>query len=295
MGAKILYYIFLIPLSRMPFFFLYALSDFAFFVMYHLIGYRKKVVFQNLRKSFPEKSEKEIKQIGKQFFKHLCDLIVESIKGFTISEKEIKKRMKFKNNELLLPYFKEGRDAVMIGGHYNNWEYVAVGIGLSFDYQPLGIYKPLSNKFFDGKMRETRERYGLIMTPMKETLNKIQEDLGKPKAIIFGADQAPSNVRKSYWMMFLNQESPVFYGPEKIAKEYDLPVFYSTIHKIKRGHYEVVHQLVTDKPNETAYGEITKKHVRMLEEDIKLLPQYWLWSHKRWKRVRPDDMELHLD
>ncbi len=267
----------------MPFFMLYGLSDFVYLVLYKLIGYRKKVVFTNIQKSFPSKTLKEQKFIMDEFYKHFCDLILESIKGFTISEKDIKERMVFKNNEVLKPYFDKGKDVVMVGGHYNNWEYLAVGIGLSFDYLPIGIYKPLSNKFFDEKMRLSREKYGLKLTPMKATKDTFATDFGRPKAMIFGADQSPSNVERCHWTTFLNQDTPVFFGPEKFAKDFDCPVFFSTIHKVKRGHFEVVHQLITDKPQETEHSEITEAHVRLLENDIVNLPQYWLWTHKRWK------------
>ena len=283
MGSKIIYYLVIIPISRMPFFMLYGLSDFLFFVLYRVVKYRAKVVVKNIENSFPEKSQKEHQQIMADFYRHFCDLIVESIKGFTISDDKISKRIVFSNNEVLKPYFDQGKDIIMVGGHYNNWEYLAVGIGLSFDFVPVGIYKPLSDKFFDEKMRNSREKYGLKLTPMKETKETFARDYGKPKAMIFGADQSPSNVERCHWTTFLNQDTPVFFGPEKFAKEYDLPVFFSTIHKLRRGHYEVVHQLITDKPNSTEVSEITEAHVRLLESDIMAVPQFWLWTHKRWK------------
>jgi KDO2-lipid IV(A) lauroyltransferase len=295
MGAKILYYLVLIPLSRMPFFMLYALSDFAFFMMFYVVGYRKDVVYKNLQNSFPEKDEKELKFLQKQFFKHLCDLIVESIKGFTISKKQIMSRVSFKNNEVIDKYFDQGKSVVIISGHYNNWEMVGTASGTGLQLQGLGIYKPLSNKFFDRKMRVSRERHGIIMVPMKETLDSLKKDYGRPYGLMFAADQTPSNVRRCYWLNFLNQETPVFFGPEKIAKDFDLPVIYSSMYKRKRGHYEVVHRLITEEPKETAYGEITKAHVKILEDDIKLAPQFWLWSHKRWKHKRPEDIPFHED
>lgn len=293
MGAKILYYLFLIPLSRMPFFMLYVLSDFIFFVLYFVTGYRKAVVYKNLKNSFPEKEERELKFIQKQFYKHLCDLIVESIKGFTISEKQILSRVKFKNNEVLDKFFHEGKSVVVVTGHYNNWEMVGTASGKGIKHQPLGIYKPLSNKFFDGKMRTSRERHGLIMVPMKETIDSLNVDYGRPFALLFAADQTPSNVSKCYWTTFLNQETPVFFGPEKVARDFNLPVVYSSMYKRRRGHYEVVHQVIAAEPSQVSYGEITLAHVKILEDDIKLAPQFWLWSHKRWKHQRPEGMDLN--
>lgn len=293
MGAKILYYLVLIPISRLPYPILYAFSDFICFVLYRVTGYRKKVVLNNLKKSFPEKTEKEIKQIAKRFYSHLCDLIVESIKGFTISEKQLLKRVTYKNNELLQKYFDQGQSIIIIAGHYNNWELVGTNAGAVLSHQAIGIYKPLTNQFFDQKMRISRERFGLIMTPMKETKESMERDYGRPFALIFAADQTPSNVTKCYWTNFLNQETPVFFGPEKLAAEHNVPVIFSTINKKRRGMYEVSHQLITEHPPELPYGEITKKHVELLEKDIQLIPQFWLWSHKRWKKSRPEEVELH--
>ncbi|MFT7158584.1 MAG: KDO2-lipid IV(A) lauroyltransferase [Parvicella sp.] len=290
MGGKIAYYLLILPISRMPFFVLYGLSNFTFFVLYRIVGYRKKVVIKNIKNSFPDKTQAEHKKIMTQFYRHFCDLILESIKGFTISKKQISKRIVFTNNELLDSAFQQNKDLIMVGGHYNNWEYLAVGIGISFKHLPTGIYKPLSSAFFDEKMRTSRGRFGLMLTPMKEAKEMFATDYGRPKAVIFGADQSPSNPNRCYWTEFLNQDTGVFLGPEKFAKEYDLPVFFSTISKVKRGHYEVTHQLITDTPKETKDGEITEAHVKLLEKDINHLPQYWLWTHKRWKKTRPEGM-----
>jgi Kdo2-lipid IVA lauroyltransferase/acyltransferase len=289
MGSRMLYYGVIIPISLLPFPLLYVLSDITYVVLYKLIGYRKKVVLGNLQRSFPEKSEKEHSVIMNQFYHHFCDLMVESLKCFTISERQITKRMKFRNNEILADFHAQGRDLIMIGGHYNNWEFIAVALGIGFDFLPIGIYKPLTSKFFDEKIRKSRSKYGLMLTPMKQTAETIATNFGKPKAIVFGADQSPSNPDRAYWTTFLNQPTPVFYGPEKFAKEFNMPAVFSTIHKVRRGYYEVEHQIITDKPNETPYGYITTQHVRMLEKDILNQPQYWLWTHKRWKHKPKSD------
>jgi KDO2-lipid IV(A) lauroyltransferase len=293
MGSRIVYYGVLLPISYLPFPFLYLLSNCAFFWMYRVFGYRKKVVLRNIQNSYPEKSAVENQVIMKQFYRHLCDLIVESIKGFTISEKQITKRMKFRNNEVLKPFYDSGKDVIMIGGHYNNWEYIAVAVGLSFEFIPVGIYKPLTSEFFDEKMRKSRGKYGLRLTPMKQTAETIAAKWEKPKAVIFGADQSPSNPERAYWTSFLNQPTPVFYGPEKFAKEFNLPVIFTTIHKVKRGHYEVQHEVICENSADTEYGFITKKHVHLLEKDINHLPQYWLWTHKRWKHKPKADTVIN--
>ncbi len=265
---------------------LYWLSDFAFFMMYHVIGYRKKIVLNNIKNAFPEKTEKEHLYIAKAFYKHFCDLVLEGLKGFTISKKQINQRFKMLDTQIVDDLYKKGKDVVFVGGHYNNWEMLALGIGMELNHKMVGIYKPLSNTFFDEKMRISRERFGLVLCPMKRVKNYMEEDLGEPKGVIFAIDQSPSNSKRALWMNFLNQDTAMFYGAEKYAKDFDVPVVYAVINKVKRGHYEATMKLITDKPNETEYGEIIKIAHQYLEEDIRKAPQYWLWTHRRWKHKR---------
>lgn len=286
MGSRILYYLVILPISYLPFSLLYCLSDFAFFMMYHVVGYRKKIVLMNIKNSFPEKTEQEHKKIAKEFYKHFCDLILEGLKGFTISEKQINKRFKIDRDGIIGELYKKGKDIVFVGGHYNNWEILALGIGMQLDHTTVGIYKPLSNKFFNDKMKTSRERFGLILAPMKQVKKFMSEDYGNPKGVIFAIDQSPHKVKKAYWTEFLNQDTAMFYGAEKYAKEFDVPVVYAVINKVKRGHYEAKAKLLTDKPNTMEYGEIIKTANQFLEEDIRKEPQYWLWTHRRWKHKR---------
>lgn len=265
---------------------LYGLSDMLFFVFYYLTGYRKKIVYNNFKNSFPEKSEAEIKRLMKLFYHHFADLIVESLRIFSISEEEAKLRMKYTNPEILDKDFKEGRTIILAGGHYNNWEILAVTIAGVLKHNTIGLYKPLNNKFFDEKMRQTREKYGLNMISTKRTSEVFSAIGGKPAAIIFGADQSPSRSGKGYWMKFLNQDTLVLFGTEKFAKEFNCPVYYGAIKKVKRGYYETTMTLITDNPRNSAVGEITEMHTKMLEEDIRRQPEYWLWTHKRWKHKK---------
>ncbi|MDF1673337.1 MAG: lipid A biosynthesis acyltransferase [Vicingaceae bacterium] len=286
MGSRILYYLVILPISYLPFFLLYCLSDFAFFMMYHVIGYRKKIVLMNIKNSFPEKTEQEHKKIAKEFYKHFCDLILEGLKGFTISEKQINKRFKIHREGIIDELYKKGKDIVFVGGHYNNWEILALGIGMQLDHTTVGIYKPLSNKFFNDKMKNSRERFGLILAPMKQVKKFMSQDYGNPKGVIFAIDQSPHKVKTAYWTEFLNQDTAMFYGAEKYAKEFNVPVVYCVINKVKRGVYEATSRLVTDAPNTMEFGEIIKTANQFLEEDIKKEPQYWLWTHRRWKHKR---------
>lgn len=276
----------ILPISYLPFFLLYRLSDFAFFMMYYVIGYRKKVVLTNLKNSFPEKSEQEINKIARQFYQHFCDLVLEGLKGFTISKEQINKRFKMEKDGVIEELYKQGKDIVFVGGHYNNWEILALGIGMELKHTIVGIYKPLSDKFFDGKMIKSRQRFGLKLAPMKQVKKFMEMDYGNPKGVIFAIDQSPHNKRTAVWGRFLNQETAFFYGAEKYAKDFNVPVVYAVINKVKRGHYVAEAKLLTDKPNEMDYGEIILKANQFLEEDIRKAPQYWLWTHRRWKHKR---------
>tara|TARA_Y100000739_G_C20524683_1_gene425914 strand:+ start:279 stop:1040 length:762 start_codon:yes stop_codon:yes gene_type:complete len=253
--------------------------------MYKVIGYRKNVVLSNLKNSFPEKNKKELQKIMSDFYHHLCDIIIESLKGFTISEKDLKKRMIIKNPEFSNSFAKKGQSIIFIGGHYNNWEICAQAFSMYSNHKCIGIYKPLSNKFLNDKIYKSRSKYGLNLVSMKKTKKSFEQG-DEAKAIVFGSDQNPSNPKNAYWLKFLNQDTAVLFGAEKYAKEFNWPVVYVSIRKVKRGYYEAEYSLITDKPTQQPYGKITEEFTKRLEKDIINEPQYWLWSHKRWKHKR---------
>ena len=285
MITKIFYSLLILPISLLPYPILYLISDFLFLMMYRLISYRKKVVFTNLKNSFPKKSDQELNIIMAEFYRHLCDIIMESMKGFTISEKQLRKRLVIKNPEFSNYFADKGQSIIFVGGHYNNWEICAQAFSMYSNHECIGIYKPLSNKFINDKIYTSRSKYGLNLVSMKQT-KKSFEDSGKPKAIVFGSDQNPSNPNRAHWVNFLHQDTAVLFGVEKYAKEYNWPVVFVSISKVKRGHYQVEYSLITDKPTEQPHGKITEDFTKILEQDIINQPQYWLWSHKRWKHKR---------
>lgn len=284
---NLFYYGVIIPISRLPFSLLYGLSDFMYYVMYYLAGYRKKVVLKNIKNSFPEKTNTEHVEIAKKFYRHFCDLTLESLKVFTISEKEVHERMVLKNPEVSDKYFNQGRSVIIAGGHYNNWELFAVAIDSMVKHQTIAIYKPLTSKYFDQKMRETRSKYGLRMISTKIVKEVFESERNNLTATIFGIDQSPPYTAKAHWMTFLNQDTGVLFGTEKYAREYNYPVLFARINKEKRGYYTFEFTGEWDNPQKTAHGEITEKITRMLEQDIIDRPEFWLWSHKRWKHKRP--------
>jgi len=240
----------------------------------------------NLEKSFPSKSDAEIKKICRHFYHHLCDLIVESIKLFSITSDQIQKRFKVNNPEILQPYFDQGKSLIIVGGHYNNWEMLAAGIDQQVAHETVALYSKLSNAFFDTKMKSSRGTFGLRMVTTKESFAYFKEEHTIPRMTIFGADQSPTYSKNVHWTKFLSQDTAVALGTEKFAKKYDLPVVYGAIKKEKRGYYSLDISVLTENPAETAEGEITEMHTKILEKQVVKQPEYWLWTHKRWKRKK---------
>lgn len=276
--ASILYLI-----SLLPFPVLYFFSDILYIFLYYIVKYRRKVVLNNLLNSFPEKSRSEIEQIEKRFYRYLADLMLESVKTISISANEIKKRFVFKNLDNMKTYLQNGRSIIAVSGHYGNWEWGPVAIGLELREKVLVVYKPLSDKRFEELMISMRSRFGSIMVPMKQTLRKVFEYRNEPSVLVLVGDQTPTFEESQYITNFLNQQTAVFLGVEKIALKLKNPIVYFSINRIKRGYYECVIKSLIDNPEQTKDHEITQAHTRELEKNIRFQPEYWLWSHKRWK------------
>lgn len=276
----------------MPLSFLYLIADFFYLLVYHVFGYRKKVVRENLTNSFPEKSLEEIIKIEKTFFRYLTCLIVEVVKMNSISAKELQKRVKFKNTDLVEAYLKNNESVLFCSSHYGNYEWVCMGIGIAFSGEHYPIYKPLSNEFFDKWFLKMRSRFGNHMVSMRQTIRTIQSTKDRPTMFTFGSDQSPSKDDMKYWTLLLNQPAAIQMGVEKIAMKTNRPVFYLKTSYVKRGYYEVDCVPICLNPKETAAFEITETHTRFLEDFIKEEPAYWLWSHRRWKhRPSPEAIQ----
>lgn len=284
----VLYYIslpFLYGISILPFWILYRISDFIFVIIYYGIGYRKKVITTNLKNAFPEKSEKEILKIRRKFYRYFCDLIVEVLKTLTISPKILRKRIQFEDKILFEKYFKNGQSVVVVMGHFGNWELAGARFALEPIHQLFVIYHPLHNPHFEKLIVHARTRLGNGLYAMKNALRGMLTDRKKVTATAFIADQTP-NPKTAYWMEFLNQDTPVFPGTEKIAKKLKYPVIYITVRRPKRGYYSIHPELLFDKPETASENEISEAHTRRLEKDIREQPEIWLWSHRRWKHRR---------
>jgi KDO2-lipid IV(A) lauroyltransferase len=260
------------------------MSDFAAFILNHVVVYRKKVIIENLRKSFPDKSEEEINKIRIQFIKSFSDQILETFKMFSISKKELSERLVYENPEEITKWIKQGRSVVIASGHYGNWEYPS-GFPFKlpgFDQYNI-IYSPLSNNFVDKKVIETREKFGCHMIAMRNTFREILRlpDSGQFYGFIF--DQSPHKGMIKYDLQFLNQTTPVHLGTEQVAVKKNAVVIYVEVNRTKRGFYKVTTEILIDKPKETEKYEITNLLFERLEKSIIEKPSQWLWSHRRWK------------
>ena len=277
-------YPFIWIISRLPMWVLYLKSDLIYLFMYYGLGYRKKAVLENLKLSFPEKSPEEIIKISKKFFKHFTDVLMESVKAFTISEKQILKRYKYKNPELINDYAKEGRSIALVGAHQANWEW-SFSLPLVLNINSFGAYTKLNNKYFEKAIRESREKFGfkgyksanLIKGMQKNFTNKIQG------LYLLLSDQSPQLHKTYYWSDFFNIKVPIHTGAEMLSKRFNLVVINYVAKKVKRGYYEIEFQLITDAPKEFEDYQITDKYTTLTEENIKQQPEFYLWSHKRFK------------
>ena len=276
--------------ALLPLKILYILSDILFFPMFYIVRYRRKLVYQNMKDSFPEKSEKEIRRMEKAFYHHFCDYIVETIKLLHISDKETRKRVKFHNTEALQEIVDNGGSCLMLLGHYGNWEFVpSVTLWMRKGSVIFAqIYRPLNNKWFDRFFLKLRGRYHSECIAKQDTLRSIlrYKSSGRPSITGFMADQTPSPANIHHWVNFLNHDTPVFTGVEKIAHKVGFSVFYFDVEKIKRGYYSVTIREISKNPKETEEFEITNKYMEMMETTILRAPEYWLWTHNRWKHKR---------
>jgi KDO2-lipid IV(A) lauroyltransferase len=279
---------FLYLMSLFPFWLLYLISDFLFVVIYYIVRYRRKVVYENLLKAFPEKSDEERHSIEKKYFKYLADLMVETIKMVTASEKSISKRMTATNPDVIPAYQKKGKSIMLAVAHYGNWEMAALRAGIITNKRLLIVYKPLNNSIFNVFFNNMRSRFGAEMVAMKNVLRTIVKAKDETIMCIFAADQTPVQHLATYFTPFLNQPTAFFLGIEKIAKLTNSVVIFCDMKYLKRGHYQYTAIPLTENPKETVEHEITKAYVACLENMIQRDPPYWLWSHRRWK-FKPED------
>ena len=276
--------------SLLPFWLHYAISDFLLYpIMYHVVGYRKRVVRTNLKNSFPEKDVDERRKIERDFYHFFCDYIVENCKLYTISPKSMKERMTFGGIEKLEAEIERHGIVFLYLGHYANWEYVgSIQLWLTPPHKSASIYRPLSNKAVDDLFLHLRGRFGALCIPKNEALRHIisHRQNGETGVIGFVSDQSPRLVNTHLWMDFLNQDTPVFTGTERIAKKMGGSVFFADITRKTRGHYHCELRMLTSTPKDYPDFQLTELYMHELEKMIRRDPAIWLRSHKRWKHRR---------
>ncbi|GAA4973571.1 lysophospholipid acyltransferase family protein [Algibacter aquimarinus] len=282
--AYIIVYPFLWLISILPFRLLYLISDGLYIFLYHIIGYRKKVVNNNLKLVFPEKSEKEVSLIRKKFYKHLCDMFLEMAKTMSISRASLKKRFKLINPEELKRLESLDKSILLMYGHYASWEW-SVEIQNYVAYKGFGVYKKLANPYFDKLVRDIRSKFKTTLINTKETISTINNnEVNNIKSIIaFLSDQSPRLTKEVYWGKFMDIDIPCFTGAERLAKKLDLTIAYLKVTKIKRGYYEAEILTLTENPKEYKNYELTDMFLREVEKQIYEAPEYYFWTHKRWK------------
>jgi KDO2-lipid IV(A) lauroyltransferase len=274
--------------ALLPFRILFFISDFLYFIIFYIVRYRRKLVWKNLNNAFPEQTPAEIRKIEKDFYQHFCDYFVETIKLMHISDSQMQKRFVFKNLELVRQFLDKRQPIVMMLGHYGNWEWVP-SIVLQMKYGAntiIGqVYRPLNNKASDRFFLHLRKRFHSIgftkHNVFRDIINLQKENINW--MIGFMSDQKPSGNQTPHLMQFLNQETPVITGTEKIAKHIGAAVCYLDINCLKRGYYEGSIQIISDNAKETAEFEITEKYMRCFEQTIIRNPSGYLWTHNRWR------------
>ena len=287
----ILFYGIVYPLSLLPLRIIYLFTDFLYLLLRFIFPYRKKVIQKNISLSFPSKTKEEKLQLQYQFYRHFTDLLAESIKNITISKKELQKRFKFNNPEIVNDlYFKE-KNVILVSGHYNNWEWMITSQAIGLKHHAIGIGMPLKNGFWDKVLNARRSRFGMTIGS-SSNIHQLFENHTSPYATLLLSDQSPGDERKSFWIKFLNQQTPVIFGCEYLAHQYNQSVVYFEILKVKRGYYAVNFKLICEESKGLKWGDITKTHTTLLEQTILKNPPYWLWSHNRWKKSVPKDLEI---
>jgi KDO2-lipid IV(A) lauroyltransferase len=281
------YFLFSIPiylLALLPMPVIYAFSSFLRFVFYRVFSYRKEVVFGNLRRSFPEKDEKWISETANAFYLNLFDVTLETLTMAVVGKRFYQRRIQVQNFHVVQDILAQRKSFILVCGHIANWEWAGQCLhqeGVQVDV----LYHPLSSKFFEWFMYRIRNRFGVYPIAMQATVRELLKRKNLPSVVTFIADQTPS-AESSHWMTFLNQDTPVFLGAEKMAKKLDYPVVYGEMTRLKRGYYEIDFKLICAEPNKTEAFEITEAHMRLLEQRIIKKPEEWLWSHRRWKHQR---------
>ena len=280
----ILAYPFLWLISILPFRIFYWFSDFVYFLIYRVVGYRKKVVRENLALTLPHLSDAERKDIEKKFYRHMCDMFLEMIKTMSITPKEMERRFKITNMDLFHEYENKGKSVILVASHYASWEWLLT-LNKRMLFNGVGVYKKIANPYFDKLIRKIRGKYDAELVETKKAIPLMAQNQRDGILSLYGlaSDQSPKLDRIFHSMKFMGIEVPVHTGAEMLAKKYDLSVIFIKVKKVGRGFYEATIVPIADNPKEYENFEITELYLREVEKQILEAPEYYLWTHKRWK------------
>lgn len=281
-------YSLLLPLGALPLWLHHRIADMLWPCVYYLFRYRLKVTRDNLQRCFPDMGKKELRRVERRYYRHLTDLLLEGLHNTAASLKRIRRHYLFDNADLLTPYYQAGRSVVLMSAHYNNWEYMITSLDSALRHHAIGVGKKLSNERFGRWITARRARFGTEIvdkSDVRQTMAFYHEN-HIPVAYMMLSDQSPNNPYNSIWTTFLHQDTPFLFGAEHFAKKYDMPIFLYDVRKLRRGRYAVHFSLLTDDPNSWPDGTITAHYAHHLEQQILQAPQFWLWSHRRWKLTR---------
>ena len=262
--------------------------------MYHLVRYRRKVTRTNLAHAYPDLPFEKRMEIEQAYYHHISDLLVEGLYNLYARPQAIMSRYHFVNRQLVNRYYEQGQSVILMSAHYNNWEYMITSLNFQLMHHGVGVGKPLDDKLVANYVTHRRGRFGTEIvdhTNVRQTMEYYQKH-NVPVAYMMLSDQSPSDVYKCFWTTFMHQETPFIYGAEYFARKYNMPVLYYEVTKTQRGRYEVRFSLLCDKPDSVPQYTIISRYIRQLESTVNSAPQYWLWSHRRWKRTRPPEIPL---
>lgn len=290
--AYLLFLIFLYPLAFLPLWLQYKVAKVLKFVLAVIMRYRRKIIYQNLRRAFPVKSEEEIKQISNDYYEHLCNLFAESFNSFSIKKKDLLQRVTLKNLDLIERLYSEKKNITVLMGHTGNWEWAGLAASSLVPYTCYAVYHALEQPYFDSFLIKSRTRFGLHLLSSKKVRNFFRLNAQELFLNAFIADQTPSNPKSAYWVNFLGTPTPFFTGAEKFARQLETAVIYVDTQSVSKGKYEIELILISENGSEEPEGYITAKYVSLLEQSIIKNPASWLWSHRRWKHKLPQGKEL---
>lgn len=271
-------------ISILPFRLFYFLSDIIYVIVYYIVGYRKTTVRENLAMALPHLSDAERKIIEKKSYQHLCDMFLEMVKTLTISSEEMNKRFVITNIELIKEYEKKEKSIMLLASHYASWEWL-ITLNQKISYQGIGVYKKIANNYFDKLVRDIRSKYNTQLIVTSKTIPLISQNQKEKNLSVYGlvSDQSPKMNRIFHWETFMGIEVPVHTGPEMLSKKYDLNVIFAKVKKVKRGYYEATLIPITDDAKSIPNFEITHRYIQEVEKQIHDAPEYYFWTHKRWK------------